>query len=69
MSENQAFKMPSSSILSDFEWDEGLTMPVANAENKLMEEEVSIFVSLFSVVIYCRGCHVNSSDLYTLTDR
>ncbi len=35
-------KMPSSSILSDFEWDEGLTMPVANAENKFLEGEVSV---------------------------
>ncbi len=34
--------MPSSSILSDFEWDEGLTMPVANAENKFLEGEVSV---------------------------
>ena len=31
----------SSTVLSEFEWDEGLTMPVANAENKATEEEVS----------------------------
>ena len=31
----------SGSILTDFEWDEGLTMPVANAENKYLEEVVS----------------------------
>lgn len=30
----------SSSVLSDFEWDEGLTVPVANAENKVLEDEV-----------------------------
>lgn len=32
----------SSSILSDFEWDEGITMPVANAENKYLEEVVCV---------------------------
>ncbi|KAK2144272.1 hypothetical protein LSH36_772g01071 [Paralvinella palmiformis] len=33
--------MPSSnSILSEFEWDEGMTIPVANAENKILEEEI-----------------------------
>jgi len=26
--------------LSDFEWDEGMTIPVANAENKILEDEV-----------------------------
>lgn len=43
--------MPSSSILSDFEWDEGLTMPVANAENKLLEEEVSTYVLKIARII------------------
>ena len=47
-------KMPSSSILSDFEWDEGLTMPVANAENKQLEEEVC-----------CRNISVNSERTVT----
>lgn len=28
------------SILSEIEWDEGLSMPVANAENKTLEDEV-----------------------------
>lgn len=28
------------SILSEIEWDEGLSMPVANAENKSLEDEV-----------------------------
>ena len=28
------------SILSELEWDEGLSMPVANAENKALEDEV-----------------------------
>ncbi len=32
--------MPSSSLLSDFEWDDGLAMPVANAQNKFLEEQV-----------------------------
>ena len=32
--------MPTSSILSGFEWDDGMTMPVANAENKHLEELV-----------------------------
>ncbi len=35
--------MPSSSLLSDFEWDDGLAMPVANAQNKFLEEQVSGF--------------------------
>lgn len=38
----QTLKMPSrSTALTDFEWDEGMTMPVANAENKMLENEVS----------------------------
>ena len=28
------------SILAELEWDEGLSMPVANTENKQLEEEV-----------------------------
>lgn len=28
------------SILSEIEWDEGLSMPVANAENKVLEDQV-----------------------------
>lgn len=28
-------------MLTEFEWDEGMTMPVANAENKYLEEDVS----------------------------
>lgn len=30
------------SILSEIEWDEGLSMPVANVENKAMEDQVHI---------------------------
>jgi len=30
----------SSSILSDLDWDDGVAMPVANAENKQLEAEV-----------------------------
>lgn len=37
--------MPVSSVartvLNDIGWDEGITIPVANAENKLLEDEVS----------------------------
>lgn len=33
--------MPSSSILSEIEWDEGFSMPVANSENRLLEEKVT----------------------------
>ena len=29
------------SILAELEWDEGLSMPVANADNKSLEDEVS----------------------------
>ena len=32
------------SILSEIEWDEGLSMPVANAENKVLEDQVKIEV-------------------------
>lgn len=28
------------SILSEIEWDEGLSMPVANSENKALEDKV-----------------------------
>ncbi|XP_067948183.1 coiled-coil domain-containing protein 39-like [Watersipora subatra] len=33
--------MPASSILSEIEWDEGFSMPVANSENRHLEELVS----------------------------
>lgn len=33
--------MPGSSILSEIEWDEGFSMPVANAENRKLEEAVT----------------------------
>lgn len=33
--------MPSSSILSEMEWDEGFSMPVANADNRKLEEAVT----------------------------
>lgn len=33
------------SILSEIEWDEGLSMPVANAENKALEDKVMLFTS------------------------
>lgn len=29
-----------SSILSEFDWDDGIAIPVSNAENKQLEEEV-----------------------------
>ena len=29
-----------SAILAEIEWDEGLSMPVANVENKKLENEV-----------------------------
>lgn len=33
--------MPSSSILSEIEWDEGFSMPVANTQNRRLEELVT----------------------------
>ena len=33
--------MSVNSILSEMEWDEGLKVPVANQENKILEEDVS----------------------------
>lgn len=38
------------SILSEIEWDEGLSMPVANAENKVLEDQVKL---------KCRDCNVD----------
>ena len=37
----------SQTILSELglEWDEGMTIPVANAENKYYEDDVSAFIS------------------------
>lgn len=32
------------SILSEIEWDEGLSMPVANAENKALEDQVKMLM-------------------------
>jgi len=40
--------MPSSvakTVLNDIGWDEGITIPVANDENKLLEEEASIIAA------------------------
>ncbi len=34
-------KMSVNSILGEMEWDEGLKAPVANQENKILEEDVS----------------------------
>lgn len=34
------------SILSEIEWDEGLSMPVANAENKALEDQVKPMLPL-----------------------
>ena len=31
----------SHSVLSDMDWDEGIAMPVANAANKLLEDQVT----------------------------
>lgn len=31
----------SDSLLAEIDWDEGFAIPVANAENKTLEEEVS----------------------------
>ena len=35
------------SVLAELEWDEGLSMPVANADNKRLEEDVSFDFQLF----------------------
>lgn len=32
----------SNAMLSEMDWDEGLAIPVANAENKALEDEVSL---------------------------
>ena len=32
----------SNTVLAEIEWDEGLSMPVANAENKQLENEVKL---------------------------
>jgi len=41
--------MPASSVartvLNEIGWDEGITIPVANADNKILEEEASIVVT------------------------
>ena len=37
-------------VLNEIGWDEGITIPVANADNKILEEEASIvFVTVTSV--------------------
>ena len=40
----------SNTILSELglDWDEGLTIPVANAENKFLEDEVHVIFKLYS---------------------
>ena len=34
-------------ILTELEWDDGLAIPVSNAENKLFEAEVIYFCNLY----------------------
>ena len=33
----------SSSILSELDWDDGIAIPIANAENKNLEKEVCCY--------------------------
>ena len=40
-----------SSILSEMDWDEGIAMPVANLENKQLEDEVSTGFSVPLLII------------------
>ena len=39
----------SSGIMSDLGWDEGIQVPVANEENKALEQEVGFFIKLIKV--------------------
>ena len=39
----------SSGIMSDLGWDEGIQVPVANEENKALEQEVGFFIKLMKV--------------------
>lgn len=39
------------SILSEIEWDEGLSMPVANAENKALEDQVYKAFEKYVVIV------------------
>lgn len=70
----------SNAMLSEMDWDEGLAIPVANAENKALEDEVSLndteygnikitgccqFVAnVYFQMIYC--AYVRSFDLTEL---
>lgn len=36
----------SDALLFEVGWDEGFAIPVANAENKALEDEVSLYVTL-----------------------
>ncbi|GFO22705.1 coiled-coil domain-containing protein 39 [Plakobranchus ocellatus] len=42
----------SNSVLAEIEWDEGLSMPVANADNKALENEVQ---KKQSTIVACQG--------------
>lgn len=39
------------SILSEIEWDEGLSMPVANAENKALEDQVKPLKNAYVAIL------------------
>lgn len=41
------------SILSEIEWDEGLSMPVANAENKALEDQVKPLKNAYVAIVGC----------------
>lgn len=51
------------SILSEIEWDEGLSMPVANADNKALEDKV---IACVHYVFEKRGRYFRSSCSFIL---
>lgn len=56
-------------ILAGLDWDEGLSMPVANADNKLLEDEVNE-LNLFNIhfwsfnVLKCIKIHSEISCIF-----
>lgn len=39
------------SILSEIEWDEGLSMFVVNVENKVLEDQVKFLKNVYVVIV------------------
>jgi len=46
------FSSVAKTVLNEIGWDEGITIPVANEDNKLLEDEASIIRAVIMYKVY-----------------